>query len=249
MMGKIQNHVSAIEYAVSERTPLDYLLIARESSSGVASSKKPIRYLSIGSNIPKLEREMREILASRDRQRHSTTFTLASSDSDLHDILVRIIERYVSPHQLSSTAQNGEHEDEEAITSKKLSDSNSDAVFVESVGGVDLSHGTEFQQKVWRYLISECPGTDCRSYQDLSMKLFSDTVHTRAIGRACASNQIALLVPCHRVVRRMAASANMKTKSKDDTDTYRWNRWRKEKLLDWELGGGLTTLAAHSLAA
>ncbi|KAK9238066.1 hypothetical protein V1525DRAFT_128023 [Lipomyces kononenkoae] len=241
-MPKVQNTVATMEYAVSERTPLDYLLIARELST--SPSRMPIKYLAIGSNVHKLELEMRENLVPRDRRRRqSITFNVASNGSDLPDILARIIQRYVSPHQGSPT-EHGD-EDQDAFKSK----SNSDADFVESIGGVDLAHGTEFQQKIWRYLISECPGTECRSYQDLSMKLYGDTVHTRAIGRACACNRIALLVPCHRVVRRMPASTNVKTKSKDDTDTYRWNRWRKEKLLDWELGGGLMTLAAHRMAA
>ncbi|KAK9362457.1 hypothetical protein V1504DRAFT_448548 [Lipomyces starkeyi] len=228
------NIVSTVEYAVSESTPLDYLLIARELSR--SPSKKPIKYLAMGSNISKLKLEMRNTFGHRTRR--PWTFTPAPKTSDLHDILARIIQRYVNPRS-GSMIENGEDRDTFA---RNAVESMSDAEFVESVGGVDLSHGTEFQRKVWLYLISECPGTDCRSYQDLSMKLFGDTGHSRAIGNACASNRIALLVPCHRVVRRGPAT------HKNDSVGYRWDRWRKEKLLDWELGGGLMTLSARRLA-
>ncbi|KAK9353731.1 6-O-methylguanine DNA methyltransferase [Lipomyces doorenjongii] len=228
------NIVSTVEYAVSECTPLDYLLIARELSR--SPSKKPIKYLAIGSSIPKLKLEMRNTFGHRTRR--PWTFTPAPKSSDLHDILARVIQRYVNPRS-GSLIETGEDEDTFA---RNAVEPMSDAEFVESVGGVDLSHGTEFQRKVWQYLISECPRTECRSYQDLSMKLFGDIGHSRAIGNACAYNRIALLVPCHRVVRRGP------TTHKNDTSGYRWERWRKEKLLDWELGGGLMTLAARRLA-
>ncbi|KAK9374668.1 uncharacterized protein V1513DRAFT_444809 [Lipomyces chichibuensis] len=228
------NIVFTVEYAVSESTPLDYLLIARELSR--SPSKKPIKYLAMGSNIPKLKLEMRNTFGHRTGRQW--TFTAAPKTSDLHDILARIIQRYVNPRS-GSSIENGEDTNAFALNA---AESMSDVEFVESVGGVDLSHGTEFQRKVWLYLISDCPGTERRSYQDLSMKLFGDIGHTRAIGNACASNRIALLVPCHRVVRRGL------TTYKNDTDGYRWDRWRKEKLLYWELGGGSTTLAARKLA-
>ncbi|KAK9320432.1 hypothetical protein V1517DRAFT_329418 [Lipomyces orientalis] len=236
-----QRIVTSIEYAVSDRTPLDYLIIARELSA--SRDKKPIKFLAIGSDALKLKREMREVLAPRTGQR-AWTFSQAPATSDLHDLLAQIIQWYIAPRRSPLTEESGDKDTVKPTLAKPMSD----AAFVETIGGVDLSHGTEFQQKVWRYLISDCPGVESRSYQDLSLKLFGDTGHSRAIGRACASNRISLLVPCHRVVRRAPTMKDNKAKPRSDDDGYRWGRWRKEKLLDWELGGGLKMLSGCGLA-
>ncbi|KAJ8103264.1 6-O-methylguanine DNA methyltransferase [Lipomyces tetrasporus] len=237
-----QRLATSIEYAVSDRTPLDYLIIARELSASRA--KKPIKFLAMGSDILKLKREMRETLAPPRTGQRAWTFSQAAATSDLLDLLAQIIQWYIT-HRRSPLAEESGDEDTIKSTSAKPM---SDAAFVESIGGVDLSHGTEFQQKVWRYLISDCPGVECRSYQDLSMKLFGDSAHSRAVGRACASNRISLLVPCHRVVRRAPTMKDNKAKPRTDEDGYRWGRWRKEKLLDWELEEGLKTLSVCGLA-
>jgi AraC family transcriptional regulator of adaptative response/methylated-DNA-[protein]-cysteine methyltransferase len=60
--------------------------------------------------------------------------------------------------------------------------------------------GTEFQQRVWQILQTIPLGTTA-SYTDIATQL-GDPKAVRAIARACAANPIALLVPCHRVVRR-----------------------------------------------
>ena len=56
--------------------------------------------------------------------------------------------------------------------------------------------GTPFRRRVWQS-ISEIPVGESRTYGELAR-----TLHTapRAIGGACAANEIALVVPCHRVV-------------------------------------------------
>lgn len=56
--------------------------------------------------------------------------------------------------------------------------------------------GTEYQSKVWQAL-REIPFGQTVSYKDLAIKLNSAP---RAIGQACRSNRIPILIPCHRVV-------------------------------------------------
>jgi AraC family transcriptional regulator of adaptative response/methylated-DNA-[protein]-cysteine methyltransferase len=79
--------------------------------------------------------------------------------------------------------------------------------------------GTAFQQRVWRAL-QDIPSGQTRAYGELAASLAS---HPRAIARACASNPVGLLVPCHRVVAADGAPGG-----------YRWGTARKLALLKQE---------------
>ncbi len=85
---------------------------------------------------------------------------------------------------------------------------------------VDL-HGTAFQQRVWRTL-QEIPFGETRTYAEVAMRLGKPAA-TRAVAGACAANKIALVVPCHRVVRGGGAVSG-----------YRWGLDRKRRLLELE---------------
>ncbi len=63
--------------------------------------------------------------------------------------------------------------------------------------------GTAFQWQVWRYLQS-IPLGETRSYSEVARAIRRPPA-VRAVARACATNQVALAVPCHRVVGRTAA--------------------------------------------
>lgn len=78
-----------------------------------------------------------------------------------------------------------------------------------------------FQCRVWERLRSISPG-DTMAYKDIAEDL-GVPKGARAVGRACAENPVALLVPCHRVVRGDGALAG-----------YRWGVERKRKLLEME---------------
>jgi len=80
---------------------------------------------------------------------------------------------------------------------------------------------TAFQLKVWRYLQSIPPG-DVRTYAEVARGIGRPSA-ARAVGRACASNPVALVVPCHRVIRGDGALGG-----------YRWGLDRKRVLLDRE---------------
>jgi AraC family transcriptional regulator of adaptative response/methylated-DNA-[protein]-cysteine methyltransferase len=81
--------------------------------------------------------------------------------------------------------------------------------------------GTAFQLKVWQAL-RRIPRGQTRSYSQLAREL-GDPKATRAVARACATNRVAIVVPCHRVV---GASGSL--------TGYRWGVERKQKLLEAE---------------
>ncbi len=56
--------------------------------------------------------------------------------------------------------------------------------------------GTDFQQRVWRALVRIKPGS-VRTYGEIAHELNSSP---RAVGNACRSNPVPLIIPCHRVV-------------------------------------------------
>lgn len=80
---------------------------------------------------------------------------------------------------------------------------------------------TAFQQKVWAAL-RKIPYGATRSYQAVARAIGRPRA-TRAVARACATNPVALVIPCHRVVREDG-----------QTGGYRWGAERKEALLQRE---------------
>jgi AraC family transcriptional regulator of adaptative response/methylated-DNA-[protein]-cysteine methyltransferase len=81
--------------------------------------------------------------------------------------------------------------------------------------------GTAFQIRVWRFLMSIKDG-DVLSYAELAVGIGAPKA-VRAVAAACAANRIAVLVPCHRVLR-----------SNGGLGGYRWGEARKRVLLDGE---------------
>jgi AraC family transcriptional regulator of adaptative response/methylated-DNA-[protein]-cysteine methyltransferase len=61
---------------------------------------------------------------------------------------------------------------------------------------------TAFQRRVWQ-LLQTIPYGETRTYQEVAQEMGLEN-SSRAVGRACASNPTALIVPCHRVLRRAA---------------------------------------------
>ncbi|MGA3082035.1 MAG: methylated-DNA--[protein]-cysteine S-methyltransferase [Terracidiphilus sp.] len=86
---------------------------------------------------------------------------------------------------------------------------------------VDL-RGTAFQLRVWQALRA-IPRGETRSYSQLAREMGNPNA-TRAVARACATNRVAVVVPCHRVV---GASGSL--------TGYRWGVERKRMLLEAEM--------------
>jgi AraC family transcriptional regulator of adaptative response/methylated-DNA-[protein]-cysteine methyltransferase len=83
--------------------------------------------------------------------------------------------------------------------------------------------GTVFQLRVWQALRA-IPRGETRTYSQLAREM-GDPNATRAVARACATNRVAVLVPCHRVVGADGSLTG-----------YRWGVDRKRQLLESERG-------------
>ena len=81
--------------------------------------------------------------------------------------------------------------------------------------------GTAFQQRVWQALM-RVPAGQTLSYAQLAASLGRPTA-ARAVARACAQNRLAVIVPCHRIVRGDGSLGG-----------YRWGLPRKAALLESE---------------
>lgn len=80
---------------------------------------------------------------------------------------------------------------------------------------------TEFQRRVWQAL-RDIPRGETRSYGEVAEAVGRPGA-ARAVAGACAANPVALIVPCHRVVRADGSPGG-----------YRWGLERKKRLLDRE---------------
>jgi AraC family transcriptional regulator, regulatory protein of adaptative response / methylated-DNA-[protein]-cysteine methyltransferase len=94
-------------------------------------------------------------------------------------------------------------------------------------GHGDLEHlplevnATAFQRKVWQAL-QRIPRGETRSYQEIA-RTIGQPAASRAVARACATNRIAVAIPCHRAIRGTGQLAG-----------YRWGLERKKQLLELE---------------
>ena len=90
--------------------------------------------------------------------------------------------------------------------------------------GLDLPldiQATAFQQQVWQAL-REIPYGETRTYQQVAENMGKGNA-SRAVGTACGANPVALVVPCHRVLRKDGGLGG-----------YSWGLDRKQSLLDME---------------
>jgi AraC family transcriptional regulator of adaptative response/methylated-DNA-[protein]-cysteine methyltransferase len=83
--------------------------------------------------------------------------------------------------------------------------------------------GTAFQQQVWQALRA-IPGGETVSYQQVAAAIGKPNA-VRAVARACAANTLAIIIPCHRVVRNDGGLSG-----------YRWGAARKAAILRREAG-------------
>lgn len=85
-------------------------------------------------------------------------------------------------------------------------------------------HGSAFQQRVWQALC-QIPSGQRVSYTEVAQRI-GQPAAVRAVASACAANAIAVLIPCHRVVRTDGTLSG-----------YRWGVERKKALLELETKG------------
>jgi AraC family transcriptional regulator of adaptative response/methylated-DNA-[protein]-cysteine methyltransferase len=83
------------------------------------------------------------------------------------------------------------------------------------------AQGTAFQKRVWEEL-RRIPAGDTASYGEIARRI-GQPAATRAVARACATNPVAIITPCHRVIRENG-----------ELGGYRWGIERKRRLLEME---------------
>lgn len=86
---------------------------------------------------------------------------------------------------------------------------------------------TDFQRRVWQAL-QEIPYGSTRTYGEIAAVLGYPKSAARAVGHACATNPVSLVIPCHRVVRNDGGLGG-----------YRWGLDRKRALLVQERSASL----------
>ena len=96
-------------------------------------------------------------------------------------------------------------------------------------------NATVFQLKVWQAL-QQIPFGSTRTYREIA-SVIGHPAASRAVARACASNPVALLIPCHPVVGADGRLAG-----------YRWGLHRKQVLLRLEASGRRSIQQAASRA-
>lgn len=132
---------------------------------------------------------------------------------DPQPLLEQFQDRFPQAHLIGADAEF------EALVAKVVG-------FVQAPGlGLDLPldlRGTVFQERVWRALRDIAPG-ETVSYAELARRIGAPSA-VRAVARACAANNLAVAIPCHRVVR-----------SDGGLSGYRWGVERKKALLALEL--------------
>ncbi len=89
---------------------------------------------------------------------------------------------------------------------------------------LDVARGTQFQRLVWRALC-DVPAGSTASYAEIA-RMIGRPDAVRAVAGACAANDIAVAIPCHRV-----------RNSNGHISGYRWGVERKRELLKREGGG------------
>ena len=90
--------------------------------------------------------------------------------------------------------------------------------------GLDLPldiRATAFQQQVWQ-MLRTIPYGETRTYQQVAQTLGKESA-SRAVGTACGANPVALVIPCHRVLRKDGGLGG-----------YAWGLERKKSLLEME---------------
>lgn len=163
-----------------------------------------------------------------------TAIAFAIASSPLGHLLVAATPRGVCAIRFGESAQELERELRQEFHAAELSRNDSGLrgyvdMIVAAIRGdktsLDLPleiRATAFQRRVWDVL-RQIPRGETRSYADIAREIGAPAA-VRAVARACASNPVAVAVPCHRVIRSDGGLAG-----------YRWGMKRKQKLLTSEL--------------
>jgi AraC family transcriptional regulator of adaptative response/methylated-DNA-[protein]-cysteine methyltransferase len=171
--------------------------------------------------------------ATYSRGGRGVDISYTTADSSMGRLLVAVTERGVCAVRMADSDADLEKDLREEFPNAELK--RDDSALRESVQKI-LNHldkneprldlpldikATAFQRQVWEHLRA-IPYGQTVSYGDVA-KALGKPGAVRAVGRACATNPVALVIPCHRVVREDKTLGG-----------YRWGLDRKKKLLEHE---------------
>jgi AraC family transcriptional regulator, regulatory protein of adaptative response / methylated-DNA-[protein]-cysteine methyltransferase len=149
-------------------------------------------------------------------------YTIAKSP--LGKVLVAATERGVSAVYLGDTQSKLVAELREEYPSARISPATGSIEGKPAQVELPLDlQATAFQRRVWQEL-QRIPRGTTRTYSQVARALGNPKA-VRAVARACATNPVSIVVPCHRVIREDGNLAG-----------YRWGLTRKEQLLATERG-------------
>lgn len=173
----------------------------REGGAGVA-----MRYTTVASPLGRV------LVAATERG--LCAVTLGDDDDALLDALRREF-----PHAELARVDAGRDEWLSAVVARvaRQFGHHTGAKTAPALPPLDIT-ATAFQWRVWEAL-TRIPAGETRSYADIA-RAIGEPHAARAVGRACGANRLALIVPCHRVVRGDGTPGG-----------WRWGAARKEKLL------------------
>lgn len=165
-----------------------------------------------------------------ENRQHVTQIRFAIAQGSLDAILVAATEQGVCAIQFGDDAQTLIEQFQSRFSASELigADADFEALVARVVGLVEQPgqdhelpldiRGTAFQQQVWQALRSIPPG-ETANYTDIARRIGRPTA-VRAVASACAANELAVAIPCHRVVRADGGLSG-----------YRWGVSRKRTLL------------------
>ncbi len=165
--------------------------------------------------------------------RITTAIRFAVSDCPLGSVLIGVTDKGVCAILLGDRSETLVRELQERFPEATLvsGDQNLESLVAKVVALVEAPtrplclpldlRGTAFQRRVWQAL-RDIPAGSTVSYTEIAERVGSPKA-VRSVAQACAANAIAIVIPCHRVVRKSGALSG-----------YRWGVERKRALLHRE---------------
>jgi AraC family transcriptional regulator of adaptative response/methylated-DNA-[protein]-cysteine methyltransferase len=223
--------ISPREYADSCR--IGCLKAGLRAGDGVASATYAAGYGSASRVYERASSELGMTPASYARGATGESVRYAFADSSLGRILVAATSRGICSVKVGGSDRTLESELKDEFPLARISPDDTQlgswaTHIVDSLAQgvpdprlpIDV-RATAFQRLVWREL-TRIPRGSTRSYQDVARRIGRPSA-ARAVARACAANPVAIVVPCHRVVRGDGTAGG-----------YRWGLERKRALLESE---------------
>jgi AraC family transcriptional regulator of adaptative response/methylated-DNA-[protein]-cysteine methyltransferase len=209
-----------------------------------ARNRIPIRWRSVNSSHVSY---VQAIEKSAMEKTMANTIRYAFGDSSLGPLMAVLSERGLafvgfdaSVSELAARFPEAELVEDPAALEETIGKIAALVDHPDAVVTIDLDlRGSDFECRVWNAL-REIPVGTTASYGDIAARLGAPR-QAREVGEACAANKLAVVVPCHRVVKKDGSISG-----------YRWGVRRKRKLLEREHSARLLQPAVvppHGMAA